>query len=134
MKRLIISVLLFFLSTPAIGGQVKALLLDGNAFYRALLNCDRHGWNIYQESLILPSGTETQDYVNCIQAQYYIWGVQDAEEYFYIGHWCIPDEVNGYQLFDVVLKWIRENPSDRHSAPIAMIESAFRAAWLCPEE
>ncbi len=106
---------------------------DGNQLYAQLLECERLGLNVYTQFIKVRPGDEAA-FRHCRESQNYIWGSVDTIKNFVTyDEWrvCIPGEVNGYQLFDVLLYWLKANPEKRHQAPISSIQSAIQAAWPC---
>jgi Rap1a immunity proteins len=46
---------------------------------------------------------------------------------------CIPEGVTTGQLKDVVVKWLADNPKDRHLGADALVVRAFRVTWPCKQ-
>jgi hypothetical protein len=44
---------------------------------------------------------------------------------------CIPDEVTGGQLVDVVRSWLDRNPQHRHFTAASLVVFIYREAWPC---
>jgi Ssp1 endopeptidase immunity protein Rap1a len=44
---------------------------------------------------------------------------------------CIPEKATTQQLVDIGLKFIRENPAERHIPASALLMRAFHAVWPC---
>jgi Rap1a immunity proteins len=44
---------------------------------------------------------------------------------------CIPDDVNGLQMRDVVIKLLRDEPQNRQRRAAALIMRSFSKAWPC---
>jgi len=49
---------------------------------------------------------------------------------FFLGY-CIPHNANNQQVSDVVITYLRNNPSNRHNSARALISEAFRNAFPC---
>ena len=106
---------------------------DGTRLYAHLLECERLGLNVYTQFTKVQPGDEVA-FRHCRESQYYVWGSVDAiKNYITYDEWrvCIPSEVNGYSLIDVLLYWLQANPAKRNQAPINSIQSAIQAAWPC---
>ena len=113
--------------------QTEVYWDDGKQLYTHLLECERLGLNVYTQFIKIQPGDGTA-FRHCRESQNYIWGSLDTfRNYITYDEWriCVPSEVNGYQLFDVLLYWLRANPAKRHQAPISSIQSAIQAAWPC---
>jgi Rap1a immunity proteins len=46
---------------------------------------------------------------------------------------CIPEGVTTGQLKDIVVKWLADNPKDRHLGADALVARAFRVTWPCEQ-
>jgi hypothetical protein len=113
--------------------QTEVYWDDGNQLYAQLLECERLGLNVYTPLTKVQPGDESA-FRRCRESQHYVWGSIDImKNYITYDEWrvCIPHEVNGYQIFDVLLYWLKDNPEERHQAPIKSIRAAIQAAWPC---
>jgi hypothetical protein len=63
----------------------------------------------------------------------YIFGVLDlmAQTNGQLFAHCLPDKATGKQLIDVVVKWLRENPAERHYSAASNIQVALQQAFPC---
>ena len=48
-----------------------------------------------------------------------------------IWRWCIPTGTASGQARDIVVKFLRENPAQRHLAAASVVASALQHAWPC---
>jgi hypothetical protein len=46
---------------------------------------------------------------------------------------CVPPSVTLGQLTDVLLKYVRENPAERHETAVSLFFKAIWTAWPCPQ-
>jgi hypothetical protein len=46
-------------------------------------------------------------------------------------HWCLPGNVTVDQVRDVAVKFLRDNPRDRHLQAAPQIARGFAEAWPC---
>ena len=44
---------------------------------------------------------------------------------------CIPNNVNTIQLTSVIVKWLKDNPKDRHSDAVIVMMFALESAYPC---
>jgi hypothetical protein len=69
----------------------------------------------------------------------YTWGVFDADETLHKLNWtkenhpriCLSEGVTGGQMFDVVCKWLSENPKLRNKPAGLLVRGALADAWPC---
>lgn len=47
------------------------------------------------------------------------------------GPYCVPNSVELGQLADVVTKWLRDNPRDRHLPAVLLVNNALVSAFPC---
>lgn len=98
---------LWFATTPA-----RAVYLDGNELYS---NCLREG---------------TMFEAHCGG---FITGVADAMGGLspLQGLACIPENVTLAQLSDVVVKWLEDNPGQRHFTAVSLVASILTETFPC---
>jgi hypothetical protein len=46
--------------------------------------------------------------------------------------YCMPSRVTRFQTRDIVLKWLRENPKERHKPAAVLTVAALTDAYPCP--
>jgi len=118
MKQLFLG--LVFLATCSKG--LTALLDNGNEFYS---ECDNYQNGGHAFSM-------------CIAYAYGIWngagtmamihGFEKTGDLFQ----CTPPDVTNQQLLDVALKYMRDNPAERHRSSTELFLAAWLNAWPCP--
>jgi hypothetical protein len=60
----------------------------------------------------------------------YIVAATDAASY--VGRTCPPNGTVGPQATDIVNRYLRDHPENRHLAAYPLAEHALAAAWPCP--
>jgi hypothetical protein len=76
---------------------------------------------------------EAMEFMNCTG---YARGVADSIQLWWGAEGdkapaCIPEKAKTQQLLDIGLRFIRENPAERHLPVSALLMRAFRVAWPC---
>ena len=68
----------------------------------------------------------------------YIWGLLDGQELAEQGgatrQFCLPDDLTGTQLFDVVCRFVEAHPNQRHVPASYLATAALKEAWPCPQK
>jgi hypothetical protein len=60
----------------------------------------------------------------------YIVGVVDAFDAQRII--CTPENVSADQVRDIVVKWLRDHPENRHLQAATLVKAAIPDSWSCP--
>ncbi|HDN9016730.1 TPA: hypothetical protein P2I01_003634 [Aeromonas salmonicida] len=68
-------------------------------------------------------------YLNASDCQGYITGVADAFDGY---SFCIPNQVRRRQNVDIVTKYLRDHPEDRHQDAHILTAHALSLAFPCP--
>lgn len=88
-----------------ITSSVFAGFVDGNKIYNGLISGDT---------------------TDILMSNYYIFGVVDTRFTK-----CIPGDVQGSQVFDVVKNYLSRNPEKRQYLASSLIENAIREKFNC---
>lgn len=80
----------------------------------------------------LYSRITSQKITDNVYAIGYVVGVTDsgATEGIYGFKYCLP-EVNTQQVYDIVKKWLEENPEVRHYGAYGLVAAALQEAFPC---
>jgi hypothetical protein len=112
--RMLLLTLLLVLGVS--GGGARAAFDDGNSL---LSKCS--GTDYYSEGI----------------CDGYIRGVADAFEaaanFFKPFKSCVPNGITQKQLVDVAVKFLKDNPQERHTSSAAQVFVAMNKAWPCPK-
>ena len=134
--RSIVRVLLLY-SAIAFPTGVSAEALDGNRLYSACTS-ESPAEKIFCVGYII-GALEGLKYGAFIAVSAYEAAHEDERttpEFvdimadLYLGY-CIPGNANNEQVSDVVISYLRDNPSDRHNTARALITEAFVKAFPC---
>ena len=100
--------------------HARAAFMDGNAL---LQSCEvgREDPNFYQES------------AKCL---FYVVGVTDASNFFQTAEGidnflCIPSSATAGQLRDTVVKFLKDNPAERHKEASVIVYLSLAGAYPC---
>ena len=63
----------------------------------------------------------------------YILGIFDELNVITDKSKCFPEALQSEQVFSVVENWLQNHPERRHESADKSVNSAFSAAWPCPE-
>ena len=75
------------------------------------------------------SPNNSLEHVYCLG---YVAGATDSLQMD--GHICVPDNVTVAQAVDVVMKYLRDHPEDRHFLAPSLADLALRQAFPCKEQ
>lgn len=126
-------------------GDMRALGLIAMAFGIAFtgINANAATGNEILAKLLSSDANEN------LQAFYYIDGVVQADDAHLLlmmlrtkkfdefakerpRYICIPDGVTKGQIYDVALKYLQDNPEDRHRSAALLARTALWRTWPCP--
>ena len=128
MKRLILAMTMMFMVSPALSQEVwigSGTYYDGNKLYEF---CQQ------KEGLLRAA---------CVG---YIIGAIDGTSSMYSvlgqitglpprmqknNYYCLPANASAEQAVDVVIKWLKDNPSKRHQPATGAVWEAFANVWPC---